>query len=60
MKEAKKYIRHHKVKLSGKWYITTVRASEAVEIAFEEGRISVGKEISGENIFRLIYYFRTF
>ena len=60
MKEAKKYSRHHKVKLSGKWYITTVRASEAVEIAFEEGRISVGKEISGENIFRLIYYFRTF
>ena len=38
MKEAKKYINHHKVKLSGKWYITKVRASEAVEIAFEEGR----------------------
>ena len=47
MKEAKKYINHHKVKLSGKWYITKVRASEAVEIAFEEGRISAGKEISG-------------
>ena len=44
MKEAKKYINHHKVKLSGKWYITKVRASEAVEIAFEEGRISAGKE----------------
>lgn len=48
MKEAKKYINHHKVKLSGKWYITKVRASEAVEIAFEEGRISAGKEISGK------------
>ena len=48
MKEAKKYINHHKVKLSGKWYITKVRASVAVEIAFEEGRISAGKEISGK------------
>lgn len=44
MKEAKKYINHHKVKLSRKWYISKVRASEAVEIAFEEGRISAGKE----------------
>ena len=43
MKEAKKYINHHKVKLSGKWYITKVRASEAVEIAFEEGKNLCGK-----------------
>ncbi len=48
MKEAKKYINHHKVKISGKWYITKVRASEAVEIAFEEGRLSAGKEDSGK------------
>lgn len=48
MKEAKKYINHHKVKISGKWYITKVRASEAVEIAYEEGRISAGKEDSGK------------
>lgn len=48
MKEAKKYINHHKVRLSGKWYVTTVRASEAVEIAFEEGRLSLSKEISGK------------
>ena len=45
MKEAKKYINHHKVKISGKWYITKVRASEAVEIA---GRLSAGKEDSGK------------
>lgn len=45
MKEAKKYINHHKVKISGKWYITTVRASEAVEIAFEEGQISLRNEL---------------
>lgn len=48
MKEAKKYINHHKVNISGKWYITKVRASEAVEIAFEEGRLSTGKETSGK------------
>lgn len=48
MKEAKKYINHHRVQLSGKWYVTTVRASEAVEIAFEEGRLSTGKEKSGK------------
>lgn len=48
MKEAKKHINHHKAKLSGKWYITKVRASEAVEIAFGEGRISAGKVISGK------------
>lgn len=39
MKEAKKYINHHKVKLSNKWYITNVRVSEAVEIAFEKGSL---------------------
>lgn len=48
MKEAKKYINHHRVQLSGVWYVTTVRASEAVEIAFEEGRLSTGKEKSGK------------
>lgn len=48
MKEAKKYINHHRVQLSGKWYVTTVRASEAIEIAFEEGRLSTGKENSPE------------
>lgn len=52
MKEAKKYINHHKVKISGKWYVTKVRASEAVEIAFEEGRISVGKEKQRKDIGR--------
>lgn len=43
MKEAKKYIDYHKVKLSGKRYISKVHASETVEIAFEKGRISAGK-----------------
>ena len=40
MKEAKKYINHHKVKISGKWYVPLIRAKEAVEIAFEEGRLA--------------------
>lgn len=48
MKEAKKYINHHRVQLSGVWYVTTVRASEAVEIAFEERRLSIGIENSPE------------
>lgn len=38
MKEAKRYIHHHRVQLSGAWYVSTVRAREATEIAFEEGR----------------------
>ena len=51
MKEAKKYINNHKEKISGKWYVTKVRASEAVEISFEEGKISVGKESSRKKKF---------
>ena len=55
MKEAKKYINYHKVKISGKWYITKVRASEAVEIASLSE-----KKIPGKRKSDFIYYFRTF
>lgn len=43
-KEAKKYINRHKVFVDGKWLVPLVRANEAAEIAFEEGRLSVASD----------------
>lgn len=43
-KEAKKYIARHKVNVDGKWMVPLVRANEAAEIAFEEGRLSTASD----------------
>lgn len=48
MKEAKKYINHHKVQLSGKWYVPYDRAIDAVDIAVEETCIAFLKETNNE------------
>ena len=49
-KEAKKYIARHKVNVGGKWMVPLVRANEAAEIAFEEGRrMSTASDKKEEN-----------
>ena len=49
-KEAKKYIARHKVNVDGKWMVPLVRANEAAEIAFEEGRMAANiKPVKKEN-----------
>lgn len=48
-KEAKKYIARHKVNVGGKWMVPLMRANEAAEIAFEEGRLSTASDKEGEN-----------
>ena len=49
-KEAKKYIARHKVNVGGKWMVPLVRANEAAEIAFEEGRMAANiKPVKKEN-----------
>lgn len=48
-KEAKKYIARHKVTVGGKWMVPLMRANEAAEIAFEEGRLSTASDKKEEN-----------
>lgn len=48
MKEAKKYINHHRVQLSGVWYVPYDRAIDAVDIAVEETCMAFRKKINNE------------
>ena len=50
-KEAKKYIARHKVNVGGKWMVPLVRANDAAEIAFEEGRMSTASDKKEVNAF---------